>query len=396
MRNSFPILLSVALSVAAPLPLLAESSAPAPKAEASLPAISVIRLDKRELTDRVFASGLVGPVETVLVQPQIQGQAIEEISAEVGDKVVAGQVLARLSTTELELQRAQLEAQKASAGAAIAQAEAQQVQAKASADEASRAAERGRKLREGGNLSQAQLDQYEAAETTAKAQLAVAGEAMTAAGAQLKLIDAQIANIDLQLKRADVVAPVSGEIVEKNVMIGAIASSSGTAMFTIIRDGSLELLADVAEQDLLKLAPGQPVTLRFVGASRPVTGEVRLVEPQVDTSTRLGRVRIAILDPAQARAGMFADAEIIVDRRETLAAPVSATSSNDAGTRALKVTDGLVKQVEIETGIRDGAWVEITSGLSVGDEIVQKAGAFVRDGDRINPVPAEARVAVTE
>ena len=43
-----------------------------------------------------------------------------------------------------------------------------------------------------------------------------------------------------------------------------------------------------------------------------------------------------------------------------------------------------------KTGIRDGGWVEILSGLAAGDLIVAKAGAFVRDGDRINPVPAPA------
>jgi HlyD family secretion protein len=44
--------------------------------------------------------------------------------------------------------------------------------------------------------------------------------------------------------------------------------------------------------------------------------------------------------------------------------------------------------VPVQTGIRDSGWVEILSGLEAGDTIVTKAGAFVRDGDRINPVPA--------
>jgi len=53
-----------------------------------------------------------------------------------------------------------------------------------------------------------------------------------------------------------------------------------------------------------------------------------------------------------------------------------------------RVQDGLVTQVPVKTGIRDSGWVEILSGLEAGDTIVTKAGAFVRDGDRINPVPA--------
>ena len=52
----------------------------------------------------------------------------------------------------------------------------------------------------------------------------------------------------------------------------------------------------------------------------------------------------------------------------------------------------MVSLVSVETGIRDGAYIEIVSGLSAGDQIVTKAGAFVRDGDMINPVLATAEM----
>jgi HlyD family secretion protein len=46
-----------------------------------------------------------------------------------------------------------------------------------------------------------------------------------------------------------------------------------------------------------------------------------------------------------------------------------------------------VKQTEVSLGIQDGLFVEVTEGLAEGDLVVAKAGSFVRDGDRINPVP---------
>ena len=55
-----------------------------------------------------------------------------------------------------------------------------------------------------------------------------------------------------------------------------------------------------------------------------------------------------------------------------------------------RVRDGVVEIVPVVAGIRDGALVEVVSGLSRGDLVVAKSGAFVRDGDRINPVPAKA------
>ncbi len=52
----------------------------------------------------------------------------------------------------------------------------------------------------------------------------------------------------------------------------------------------------------------------------------------------------------------------------------------------MKVVDGTVQQVSVETGIRDRGYVEILSGVAPGDLVVTKAAAFVRDGDKINPV----------
>jgi HlyD family secretion protein len=381
------------LALMAPAAIAEEAQAAATEAPAlvqNLPAITVSPVTMSHLVDRVFAAGLIGPVETVLVQPQVQGLAIESIAAEVGDWVTEGQVLTRLSSTELNLQKSQLTASRASAEAAIAQAEAQLVDAESAAAEAERVLTRTRALKDQGNVSQAAFDAATASTTSARARVSVATQGLAAARAQLTLVDAQVADIDLKLKRTEVVAPVAGEVVERNAMIGAIAVSGGEPMFRIVKDGELELLADVAETDILKLKVGQPASLRFVGLADAVPGKVRLVEPRVDAASRLGRVRIWIEASDAVRSGMFADATIVVSEGDRAAIPVTALSGGTGGTFTMKVTDGLVERVAIRTGVRDHALVEVTEGLAVGDSVVTKAGAFVRDGDRINPVPEAA------
>ena len=82
--------------------------------------------------------------------------------------------------------------------------------------------------------------------------------------------------------------------------------------------------------------------------------------------------------------------DILVATRETLAVPVTAVGSSGSETTVMAVRDGLVSRVVITTGIRDGGWVEVLTGLTAGESIVAKAGAFVADGDRINPIPAQA------
>lgn len=382
------VLLALAALTALAAPAFAEEEA-APAADApSLPAITVSVVENRLLRDRVIVSGLVNPVEEVQVAPLIEGQPIETLLADVGDNVAAGQVLATLSKTTLELQKSQYTASLASARATIAQAEAQLLESQAAADEAQRVNERTAALQQQGTASQAAADQASANAIASAARVTVAKQSLEAAKAQVALVEAQLANLDLQLSRTEVKAPVGGEITHRNAVVGAVASAAGQPMFTMIRDGALELSADVAEIDLIRVASGQPVRMVAVGSPEPLVGSVRLVEPTIDTATRLGRARITIDTPDNVRAGMFMDAEILVAERETVAVPVTAVGSSVGGSTVMKVVDGTVSRVLVKTGIRDGGWVEVVEGLAPGDTVVTKAGAFVRDGDRINPVPA--------
>ena len=193
-------------------------------------------------------------------------------------------------------------------------------------------------------------------------------------------------NVELELKRTNVVAPVAGKIVSRNAQVGSVASAVGLPMFTLTRDNALELRADVAESDLLRIKLGQTVTMRAVGTRETLSGKVRLIEPSIDLRTRLGGVRISIDTPEMVRVGMFISAEILAAQRDSLAIPVTAIGSTAQGASVMTVKDGLVTRAQVTTGIRDGALIEILSGLAQDALVVTKAAAFVRDGDRINPV----------
>jgi len=380
--------LALALVVSLPWQAHARDQTPDP-GPGSLPAITVTRAEPARLIDRVLASGLMQPVETIQIAPLIEGQPIEALLVDVGDSVAEGQVLARLSRTSLELQRSQLQASVAAARATVAQAEAQVLEAEAAADEAGRTRERVDSLGARGNASQSAIDQARTAQIGADARVTVARQSLQAAIAQRAAADAQLANVELNLTRTDVTAPVAGEVTARNAQVGAIASAAGQPMFTLMRDGALELRAELAERDLRRVAPGQMAMLRSTGLDEPAPGSVRLVEPTVDPATRLGAARIALDMPGPLRPGMFAEAEILIAEREGLALPVSAISSDKGGARVMVVDDqGRVALRPVTTGIRHEGLVEILSGLTPGEMVVAKAGAFVRPGDHVRPVPA--------
>ena len=389
--------LAAALLIAVAMPVWAQTAEPAVATEAAateaaannLPAITVFQVTKRSIEDHVLASGLIGPVEQVLVPPLIDGQPVETLLADVGDMVKAGQVLATLSTATLTLQKSQVIANDAVVKAAIAQAEAQIASAQSSSDDAKKTAERAAALFKQGSMSSAANDAAQTAATSANAGLAVALQGVKSAQAQLEVQAAQLANIDLQLSRTQIVAPVSGQISGRNAQIGGIATGSGQPLFTIIRDGALELSADVAEADLPRLTVDLPATLTLASGSARITGHIRLVAPTIDTNSRLGNARIALDASPTVRAGMFAEADILVATHDAVTVPVTAINQSGAAITVKLVKDGLVSEVAVTTGIRQGDWVEVLSGVAIGDILVAKAGAFVSDGDKINPIPSE-------
>ncbi|MDR0808799.1 MAG: efflux RND transporter periplasmic adaptor subunit [Gemmobacter sp.] len=372
----------------APVGVRAQEAMQQTKPVLTLPAISVSEASMRDLRERVIAGGLVGAVEQVIVQPLIEGQPIEALEAEAGDYVDQGQVLARLSLTALELQRSQLKAGLASAKAAVAQAEAQVLEAVSAADEAARVATRTATLNERGQASAAANDQAQAGATAANARVTVARQMAEAARAQVELAEAQLANVELNLTRTNVVAPVAGEVLLRNAQIGAVASATGQPMFVLMKNGALELRAEIAEADLIGLQPGMGAWVRAVGMAEPLSGTVRLVEPGVNAATRLGTARITLDNTHILRSGMYAEAEIVVAERRALAVPVTAVGAAAEGATVMVVRDGIVHRAAVRTGIRDAGWIEIVSGLAEGEQVVTKAAAFVRDGDRVNPIAA--------
>ena len=355
-------------------------------ADANLPAIRVTEVGERTLVDRIIVTGTVQAVEEVYVQPQVEGLRIEELKADVGHIVKAGDVLATLATDALVLQKSQLLANRAKVEAVSAQLQAQVLEAEANEAEAIRQAERAEGLVKSKAVAVGEAERLRATAIALTVRVNSAKQAIVANNADLKVIDAQIDDVDLRLARTDVKTTVGGVIAARTAKIGAIAIGAGNPLFTIIRDNAIELNADVSEGDLLKLKPGQVVHMTVAGTSTRVEGTVRTIEPVIDATTRLGTVKISIENPDIARIGMYASAEVIVSERKVLSLPLTAVTAEDGSMVVRRVVDGVVTLTKVKTGVQDGDFVEISEGLKPKDIVVEKAGAYVRNGDRVAPV----------
>lgn len=387
--SKFAFFLAASVFAAQPaIALSAEEPAAttAKPADANLPAIRVTEVGERTLVDRIIVTGTVQAVEEVYVQPQVEGLRIEDLKADIGDSVKAGDTLATLATDALVLQKSQLLANRAKVEAVSAQLQAQVLEAEANEAEAIRQAERAERLVKSKAVAVGQAEQLRATATASTARVNSAKQAIVANDADIKVIDAQIDDVDLKLARTGVKTSVGGVISARTAKIGAIAAGAGNPLFTIIKDNAIELNADVAEGDLLKLKPGQAVHMNVAGTNTRVEGKVRSIEPVINAVTRLGTVKISIDDPDIARIGMYASAEVVVSERKVLSLPLTAVTSEDGSMVVRRVVDGVVTMTKVTTGVQDGDFIEITEGLKPKDIVVEKAGAYVRNGDKVAPV----------
>ena len=356
------------------------------------PAVTVSRARLSEVIETVSVTGTLVPRGEILAGPEIEGLRIIEILVEEGDRVAKGAVLARLSRDALDAQLAQSDAALARSEAAIAQAQSQILLAEANAKLASADLGRAQTLARSGNSTQAILDQRVSAQRSADAQAQAARDALRASEADRKSIEAQRRELMVRISRTELRTPAAGIVARKNAKLGAVAGSAGEALFRIIEDGEIELEAEVPEARMGALAAAQKATITLADGAK-IAGKVRLVSPEVDRATRLGRVRITLSKSDGARIGAFARADVQVRRENAVTAPVSALTYGEKGVRILIAENGLVRERPVSLGLVDGARAEIRSGLKEGDEIVVRAGAFLRDGDSVRPVEAVAEAA---
>lgn len=348
------------------------------------PAVTVVRASTRAFRDQLFVSGSLVARDEALVGPQIDGLRITEVLAEDGDTVKKGQVLARLDRSQLDALLAASDAALARADASIAQARNQITQFDAANTQAAAELDRARQM-QAGVLSQSSFDQRLAASRTGEAQLAAARSGLAVAVADKASQQAQRRELEVRIARTEVRAPVDGLVSRRTARLGALAMNGADPLFRIIAAGEIDLDAEAPDDVLARVRTGMTATIALQGVEDKVEGAVRLISAEVDRTTRLGRVRIALPQGAPARIGSFASAAVAIATRQGIAIPATAVTSRNGRSAVEVVTDGRVAVRQVEVGLVDRGTLEVTSGLVAGETVVARAAAFLREGDAVRP-----------
>jgi HlyD family secretion protein len=355
------------------------------------PIISIVKAEPAEFRETVLVSGSLVAREEILVAPEIEGLRVVELFADEGSTVKKGQVLARLVSEQLDAQMAQNDATMARNVAAIAQAKSTIVQAESRAKEAKAQLDRAEPLKKSGYLSGATYDTRESAASTAASLVVSATDALKSAEADKAAVEAQRRELSWRRSNTEVKAPADGVVSHRNARIGAMATAAGEPMFRIIANSEVELDAEVVETDIVKVKDGQKVHVSAAG-SDDVQGSVRLVSPEVDKTTRLGRVRIFLGSRPDLKIGAFARGTIETKQSHGIGLPATAVNYGAEGAHVQLVKDDVVHRRAVKIGLATGEIVEIIEGVSLADVVVARAGTFLREGDKIRPATPDKKI----
>ncbi len=315
-----------------------------PAPSVTLASTDIATVSAATIEDGVALTGDLRPIETVDVRARIEGD-LTGVYVREGQQVSAGQLLAAFEASEQVSTRASAEADVAAARADVSNAQ-WTLEQNASLFKAGAIAERDYKNSQ---------------------------QALASSRARLAAADARLRATGNQARDTRVVSP-SGGIIEKRLVEGGEHVAKGAPLFTIVRNGTLELAAAVPSRQASAVRVGQ--TVHFVADGRQLDGRVARLSPTVDPSTRAITVYVDVPNPGGViRGGTFATGRVV---SRTLAGvlviPTGALhQAQDNGKPFVYRIDGrTLNLAPVELGAVDErlGLAQVTSGLQAGDRIV--------------------------
>ena len=312
-----------------------------------------------DLTRSLPVSGPIKAVNSAFVKARVAGE-LQGLTVREGDRVQAGQVLARVDATEYQ--------------ARTRQAQQQAESAKAQVDIARRSFDNNRKLVDQGFISQTALESSSASLAAAEASYRAA---MAAADIARKSLD------DTVLR-----APITGQVAQRLAQPGERVAIDARVL-EVVDLNRLEVEASLAAADSIGVQVGQAVRLNVEGSNRSLTGKVVRINPSAVAGSRSVLAYLSLDTTEGLRQGLFAQGSIAVGVSRALAVPVSTIRTDKPLPYVQWVQDNKVAHQTVTLGERgeaDGVPMVAVTGLAEGSQVLSGAVGALRAGTAIKTV----------
>jgi HlyD family secretion protein len=353
--------------------------------------VAVENAEKRTIIETITANGKIQPEKEVKISPDVSGEIVE-LTVKEGDPVVKGQLLLRIKPDVYISQRDRSLAAISSARARLAQSEAQFKQAELSYN-------RNKQLYDEQTISKSDFEQAQATYTVAKADVDASKFAVVSAEASLK-------EANENLTKTSIYAPMTGTVsmllVELGERVAGTNMMAGTELLRVADLSRMEAQVEVNENDIVRVKLGDTATIevdayldkKFKGVVTEIANSAKTTGVSADQVTNFD-VKILVLpqsyqslvdagDKNPFRPGMSATVDIRTNTKsDVIAVPIqSVTTRTDTTKIANAVANSDVRTIvfttdgtyalakDVKTGIQDNSYIEIISGISVGDRVI--------------------------
>lgn len=347
--------------------------------------VKTVKVTEMPIGQTVTVNGNLLAYDQTTVGVKVPGR-LQSINVDIGSVVRKGQAIAQLEQSDYKLRVQQSEASLAQARARLGlnpdgtddRVSAEQTgtvrQAKAVLDEAKAKRDRAERLVREGIVPRAEWDTVESEYKVAQSRYQDALEEIRNRQGLLAQRRSELSLAKQQLADTTVYAPISGVVQEKQASPGEYLGA-GAPVGIIVQIDPLRLRVEVPEREAHDVRNGQSVRVTIEGDPESYLGYIKRLSPTISQQNRVLAVEADVRNSGRLKPGAFVRAEIITDQTSTAATVPTGAIVTFAGIeKVIIVEGGKALEKPVTTGRRGPDWVEIKSGVNLGQSVIVNPG----------------------
>ena len=347
--------------------------------------VKTVQVAETPLGETVTVNGTLAVYDQATVGTKVAGR-LQSISVDLGTVVRKGQAIAKLEPQDYQLRVQQAEAALAQARARVGlspdggddRVTAEQTgtvrEAKAVLEESKAKRDRAARLINQGIIPKAEMDTADADYKVAMSRYQDAVEEIRNRQGILAQRRSELNLARQQLADTILYAPMTGVVQEKRASVGEYLAAAAPVV-DIVQIDPLRLRVDVPERESHKIHTGQSVRVTVEGDPDAYLGTVKRLSPSISQQNRVLSVEADVRNNGHLKPGAFVKAEIVTDQTSTAATvPPSAIVTFAGIEKVITIEGGKAVEKVIMTGRRGDDWVEIKSGINVGQVVIVNPG----------------------